>query len=234
MRRDVKATSLIEGTPFGTVYPPRAKATLPVVDPRTAALRVLRRYVSELTFHRPGNYDKIRDVYGPPIAFHIAEDRFHIERPDNVEDVVFPSIVVEGAEEKYESIGLGTDYDESTIDKFGRGTVLQTQYEQMEMLTLEMWCTKKPERRALIAGLQVSLIPTETMYGIRFKMPDYYDQTVVFTPWSNTRTDADEVVQGRRIARMKLEMRFNVVALVNYAPFRPYVLLEVDDPSTEC
>ena len=219
------AHSLIIGNPFGAVFPPSSVdiAKLPKEDGRTHALRVLALYISELTFYRPG------DVDGEPLPFRIPLERIHIEAPDNDVDMVLPCIVFsQEADEEYEQIGLTINLDESTIDKYAPRTVLQIQYDQTETFVIEVWSSKKPERRAIIAGLQTALTPTEYMYGIRFRMPDYFDQPVVFTPVKHRRPD-DQAIKGRRIGKLSVEMRFEVVCLVNYVPLLPVVEMTFTD-----
>lgn len=228
--KGIVAKDLIIGKPFGTVFPLRQRnlATIPPEDGRTAALRVLALYISELVFYRRG------DKEGEPIAFSIPLTDIHIEQPNNDVDVHLPCVVfTQDQDETYESRGLATDLDESSADVHQSGTVLQVQYDQTETFVTEIWATSKPERRALIAGLQTCLTPTEQWYGIRFKMPDYYGVMVVFTPVSNTRPD-EQSVRGRRIARMRMEMRFEVVALVDYRPLTPSIVVNPvasDDPT---
>jgi hypothetical protein len=205
------------GNPWGETYPPSPELPLPAVDPRTYALEVLRAYVAGLTFYRPGAAPG--PGAGPsaqPVPFRVPPEQFHVEPPDAEQDLVFPSMVVTSqGEEKYDSPGLTSDVEEQSADVYGRGTVLQVQYEHQEEIVLEMWAASKPERRALLAGMQVSLSPTEQLYGLRLRMRGYYDQTVCFTALAASRRDQD-AVRGRRVAAMRIEMRFNVVRLVSY------------------
>lgn len=203
------------GEPFGNVFPRRLAHPLPAVDPRTIALSCLGAYVAGLTFRRPGAVD------GPSLEFSIPAERFLIEQPDHEHEVQFPSMVcVATEEEQYDCPGLVSQLDEGSADLFGRGSVLQVQYEQLEFFRLEMWAASLPERRSMIAGMQTSLCPTEQMYGLRLKMGAYYGETVCFTPWALQRRDLD-AIRGRRVAAMRIEMRFNVVRLVNVERLQP-------------
>lgn len=216
------------GYPWGEVDPKRPILPLPSVDPRTLAVRWLARYLSELTFYRPGN------VGEPPIALQVPYDRIFVEPPDDDVQMQYPSMVVLGDEgEQYEAIGLGTSYlIEGTHDRYLPGTALQRQYQHHEFFTLEVHTTKKPERRALMAGIGVALNPTEAMYGLRLLMPDYYDQTVCFTLDSATRVE-DDYVRGRRVARIRLEMTFDVVALVWVSTMQPVVMVQTLAPAED-
>ncbi len=215
------ATSLIQGQPFGFVFPPRPPIQFPPIDPRTVALRILMQYISELTFYRPGAESGTKREVAP-IPFAIPESSLFVEMPDGVVDLPLPCIVakdVEGGD--YGIIGLTSFIEESTRDKFGPGTALQVQSEYQEEVTLEIWASKKPERRAILAGLECALVPTEQMAGIRFLMPDYYDQPVCFTLDRSTRLDDAGSANNRRVATMELEMRFNVVRPVNVVTMLP-------------
>lgn len=199
----------VDGYPFGNVYPSREAAHLPAVDPRTIALTCLRAYIAGLTFRRPG------PVGAAPIPFRISKRQIHIEQPDHEQDLIMPCIVFgeEGGSD-FDCPGLVSQINEGSADQFGRGSALQVQYEQLEFFPMEVWAASKPERRAIVAGLQESFVPSEQMYGLRLKMLAYYGETVCFTLWKVQRPDLD-AVRGRRRAVFRVEMRFNVVKLVN-------------------
>lgn len=221
-------SDLIIGVPFGFVYPPpKDPIKLPHMDARTAALRVLRDYIAELVFYRTGDTSTAE-----PNPFGVPKEQFLIEASDADHDLVFPSIVVPGGEEQFDVPGLNSYVDESTYNVFAPRTVLQVQYEHLEMLTLELWTTSRAERRSLLAGLIASLMPTEAMWGIRFRVPDYYDQVVTFSPDSASRLDEEfHVEAGRRIGKLRVEMRIPVVALVYAETLEPFVIVDVFDES---
>lgn len=213
------AGALRLGQPFGEVLPPHALDTdlLAIDDARTAALRILALYYSELTFFRVG------DDGAPPVAFKIPLDSIHIEAPNNDEDVLLPCIVfTQDQEERFESPGFVSELDENTRDKFGPGTVLQVVHDHVEEFQVEGWSNNKPERRALIAGLQEAMVPTEGTYGVRFRIPDYFNVAVMFTAMSARRPD-EQAVRGRRLSNMRVQMQLNVVKLVRYVPLTPLV-----------
>ena len=226
MTERYKASDLIIGQPFGEVYPPRLldPALFPAEDGRTAALRVLALYYSELTFYRPNEVGK------GPIPFQIPLKCIHVEAPNNDVDIELPCIVfAQDQDERYESTGFNSDLEEGTADKFARGTVLQVQYDQIEEFIVEIWSSNKPERRAIIAGLQKAMVPTEAMYGLRFRMPEYFDQMVTFVANSSRRPD-EQTVRGRRIGTLRVEMTFNSVNLVSYTRLEPSVVVNTVDP----
>lgn len=214
--------ALLFGTPFGETYPPRPNPAAPSSDGRTVALEVLREYVASLTFYRAGG------VGQPPIAFRIPEDHFYLEWPDVTESMVLPCVTIVGSRGTYDTIGLTCYVEENTRDQFAPGTVLQWQSEYVETIQLEVWASKIAERRALIAGLETAFSPTEQMSGLRFRMPRYYNELVCFSLNRAERFDDADSAKNRRRAQLELEMRFNVVALVNYQPLQPAPIVQVD------
>lgn len=220
-----RVRSLLIGKPFGEVFPPRAAPKSLPVDGRTAALRVLRDYVTDLTFYRENREGESKT----PLGFQILHRNFHIEDPDENTKLVTPSIRIKPGAATYQSIGLGSYVMESTRNVFAPGTVLQWQSEYNERIMLEIIASKKAERRAILSGLETALTPTEQMAGIRFVMPDYYDVSVCYT--LNGRpsgVDDSEATHNRRKVQLEIEMRFTIVALVNTVDFTPTVKVNVD------
>lgn len=214
--------SILFGTPFGRLYPPRPAPPPLAVDGRTVALRILQQYVCALVFFLPMGEGR------PPRPFRITPDRFFIEWPDYEQDQLFPSITVLSNTASYDVIGLTAYVEESTRDKYGQGTVLQWQAEYNEHIKLEVRASKRAERRSIVAALETAFSPTEQMSGVRFKMPDYFNELVCFTLWNRALFDEPDAARNRRRAQIELEMRFNIVALVRYAPFSPLVRSNVD------
>lgn len=204
--------SLLFGDPFGEVFPARAPPppATQSVDGRTHALRVLRDYVCELVFYLP------MEEGCPPKPFQLLPENFLIDPPGSSHEWKFPSIAVQQvADGDYNAIGLTSYVEEETRDVYAPGTVVQWQDEYEEKFHLEVSGSQAPEVRSIIAGLETAISPTEQMSGLRFRMPDYFDQLVCFTlNRRNVGGDADST-RGRRVAKLELAMRFNIVALVN-------------------
>ncbi len=217
------------GTPFGEVYPAREPPPQPVVDGRTVALRIFREYLTEIIYRRPDK-PKLDGSANPPIEFRITPENIHIEWPDREVNLSFPAIALLAGSTpaNYDQIGLTGYVEEDTRDKFGKGTVVQWMSEYQENVVLEVWANTKPERRAILAGLEWALSPTEQMYGIRFTMPDYFNELVCFTFKDRAIVDDEDAVRGRRRARITIEMRFTVVALVNYSEGRLQMKVDTD------
>jgi len=216
------AHDLVQGLPFGTVLPPASQIPWPAVDGRTVALTILQHYISELTLNRP-------DANGKIIPYSIPLENIHIEQPDNEADLKFPSIVFRPGEGVLDTIGLTCYLDESTRDVYRAGYVVQEQGEYREIITLECWAASKAIRRSLLAGLSAALVPIEQMYGLRFRMPDYYDRTVCFSLASSTSPDDPDNARNRRWGIMQLEMRFNLSVLYPYVEIEPEIDVEVYD-----
>ncbi len=217
-----KLRGTLFGTPWGEIFPPKANPKPLAVDGRTVALRILREYVTNLTFYRSGGLGK------PVIPFQIQPENFAIEWPDNPQDLKLPSVVVMGSRANYDIIGLVSYIEENTRNKFAPGTCIQWQMEHLETINLEIWASAKAERRAILAGLETALTPTEQMSGIRFTMPDYFNELVTFTPMRREIYDEPDAMRNRRRAQIELQMRFNIVALVNVLPMNPSVLVQTD------
>lgn len=229
MKLSKETTDILVGDPFGQVFPPREPPPPLPVDARTIALRVLARYLSEITFFRPGGKDERTGVEKPPAAYQVPYQDIHIEQPDYPEKLSFPSFVmIAVTKADYDAIGLTSYVLEDSRDVFGMGTVLQQQSEYQETFALEIWANKKAERRSLLAGLETVLTPTEQLAGIRFRLRDYYNQTVCFAIVSREIFDEPDATRGRRRARLMIEMRVNLVALVNYVGFQPELLTQLD------
>lgn len=223
-----KIRSLLFGTPFGAIFPPAQNPASGEVDGRTHALRILRSYIAELTFRRSGDFDKATGKRGAPVEFRIPEGDVYVEWPDNEDDLRFPSVaLLATAPAIYASIGLTPRHEEETRDVYGPGTVLYWISEYTETISLEVWTSSRAERRAIKAGLEFALVPVEQMYGIRFRMPDYFDELVCFTLQGVEVIDDETAARNRRRLRMSVEMRFNMVALANYAVLTPFVGLEI-------
>lgn len=228
-------TKLLQGTPWGTVgAPPKANPPPPAVDGRTACLRILKKFFSELTFFREGDWDYTANKRKAPIPFQIGLDDIHIEWPDNESQLAMPSIVfLSGGTAGYESIGFVSYIEEATLNMYAPGTVVCWMGEYVESLAVEIWASKKADRRAILSGLEAALSPTEQMYGLRFRVPEYFNQLVSFAIDSREIFDEGDAVLNRRRARLILDFRFTVCSLVNAGDLLLEAAVMVDnDPQT--
>lgn len=220
--------ALIFGDPWGSVWPkrPPVPAALQQVDGRTVALEILRDYVCALVFYLPGELDE-RGRPGAPIPFQVLPQNFKLAwSRAEADNFKVPGIVVEGSRGDYKAIGLVSYIEEATRDRYAPGTVLQWQAEYVETINLELWVSEEPALRSMLAGIETAISPTEQMSGLRFRMPAYFDELVCFT--LNRRENYGEAdgSKGRRRAQVELEMRFNIVALVDSLPLQVQVNVE--------
>jgi hypothetical protein len=227
-RPEVRA--LLAQDPFGEDVFPRRENLLPLSkDGRTVALETLRMYLADLTFRRPGGRDKQSKATLPPIEFKIPESRIYVEWPDDEVELELPAIALLGeAQADYDSIGLTNYVDESSYGKYSPGTVVTWMGEYVENFALEIWAETRQQRRAMLVGIEQALSPFQQMAGLRFRMPDYYDQLCCFALQSRQIMDDEDAAQVRRKAKMVIELRYNCVAAVNVEPMTPTVAIEVD------
>lgn len=223
--------NLLVGQPFGVTYPDRRAPPPPALDGRTAALRVLRRYLSELIFTRTGDKNTTKGI-----EFQISEKHIYIEWPDHEVDVKDLPVIalLSGGPAEYEMVGLGSTVDEASINKFAPNTLLQVQSNYIETVFIDVLSSTKQERRALLQGIVTALSPTEFMYGLRFRMPDYYNEVVTFAVQKSTVIEDEDSARGRRMVRIEVQMYFHIVVLQAADPLVPVIQVLVDaDPEAE-
>jgi hypothetical protein len=231
----ISTKDLIVGTPWGQVgNPPQPNPPPGAVDGRTACLRVLRRFLAELTFRRPGDKDPVTGRPGPAIAFPLSPSDIHIGWPDDEVELRFPSIVMlSGGQATYDALGFANYIEETTGDVYGPGTALLGIAEVRESLVLDVWGAKKPELRALLSGLETVLTPSQDMATLRFRVPDYFDELVAFTLTGREWFEEPDAVLNRRHFKLTIDMRWNLVRLVTTSPIRIEATVAVDaDPIT--
>lgn len=216
--------------PFGeNVFPKRDRQPPLAEDGRTVALRTLKRYLADLSFYRPGGFDKVTGEKLPPIKFKIPPVDIHVEWPDDESELNMPAIaLLAQAPADYDSVGLASHVDETTRDVFAPKTVVNIMGEYVEQFVLEIWSETKAHRRSLLIGIEQALSPFEQMSGLRFRMPDYYGQLVCFALKTRELVDDEDAVRVRRRARMVIDMRFNSVSLANVEPLEPLLSATVD------
>lgn len=223
---------LVRGQPWG--FGKKTNPAAGAVDGRTACLRVLRSFIAELTFRRPGDKDPVTGRLGSPIAFQIPAKDILIGWPDSVEDLRFPSIVMlSGGTAEYDALGFATYIEESSEGVYGPGTVLHGMAEIRETLVLDCWASKKPELRSLLSGLETVFSPSQDMATLRFRVPEYFNELVAFTLKGRELFEEADAALNRRHFRLTIDMRFNLVRLVNTGPIVIEATVAVDaDPQT--
>jgi len=213
------------GVPFGEVYPPRARPGLPHKDSRTIALEKFREFIATLVFRRTGS------TSGEPIPFQVPSESIYIEQPDNVRDMTFPAIVFlpgRGSYLESERLGPAAILDE-TIDQFAPGTALLDLGEYTESFTIEVWGSKRGERRAMMAGLETTMLSQDDSYSLRFRLPELFGSSADF--WLSEREVIDdlETARNRRRGHLYAGMSVCLVQLINVTELRPVVSVQVDE-----
>jgi|TARA_Y100000034_G_C6876919_1_gene401209 hypothetical protein len=203
----------------------RPDIPLPAIDARTHALRAFAAFIAALKYTRAGA------VGGKDIQFKIAAKNVHIEQPDNVKDLKFPSVVFLPGRGVYEPYGLGpAELLDDSYNVFAPETALMALSEYEETITLEIWGSKKGERRAVIAGLEVVLPSSEDTWPLRLRLPSYYNTPATFSLEERMNIDDADAVRNRRRGHLYVNVSVCVVRLVNVNTLRPYVAVDSNDP----
>lgn len=210
---------------YGNVYPPRPPQPLPTTDPRTAALKVYADFLSTLEFRVPGMKNT-----NETIKFQVPRNRIYIEEPDNVDDgASLPRIVFSPGRGKYDYFNLGpARVLEDTVDVWAPGTALISPGDYVETFTLEVWAAKRAERRAIIAGIEATMLDEETSTTLRLILPRYYEFIAEFSLENRELVEEPvESVRNRRRAHLYIELRVQIGQLVAVNTLKPYVFTEV-------
>jgi hypothetical protein len=195
---------------------------LPDIDARTHALRRFRKFLSLLVFRREGA------IGGEPIPFQIPEENIYIEQPDNVSDLVFPSIVFIPSRGTYDGYGLGPGIMlDDSLDKFGKGTALVYLGEYTETFTLEVWGSKQGERRAMMAAIETAMLANPSVWALRIKLPDYFDNVATFYPVQRELVDDPETARNRRRGHIFVMLSVPWILQVNARTLQPLVAVDI-------
>lgn len=212
------------GVPLENVYPPRKRFPLPHKDPRTLALEKFADFLSTLVFRRTNKVEPDGTV--STIPFRVRRADIHIEQPDNVRDLKFPSIAFIPATGTYHEFGLGpAQILDSTIDKFAPGTALIETAEYEETLILEVTAAKSAERRAIVGGIEVAMLNQDDSYALRFILPDLFDTTCSFALESRVLVET-EAQRNRRVAQLSITMSVCLVQLINVTELKTFVTVD--------
>lgn len=194
--------------------PPYPRVPLPDVDARTQGLRVLAQWFSSLEYRRTMAAGQ------PSQPFAITEDRVFVEQPDNVEKLDFPCIGVLPGRGQYLTRGLGgaePDDATATVD----GLALQVPYDYTELITVEAWGSKIPERRSIVAAIEVAMGAYEGTTDLRLVMKDYFNLVVTFSLMERENLEDIETPRGRRRVHLYLQMTVPVVVQARFATLNP-------------
>lgn len=211
---------IVEGTVYGDVTPRREAIPVPAVDARTAALRALKAYFAELTFWRAGAEDC------PPIGFCVDPKNIQVEVPDGKWVRVMPSIAFVAGPFEFQT--LSQQPYERSRDQFGPGTVLIRKFCYVEQLQIEVVASVRAERRAMLAGIQVAMSPSDEFAGLRLTAKDFFGMPASFMLQRGTLQEEPNAARGRRIGRLATKMSIEVVQLYNYRTMKPFVRVNTD------
>lgn len=188
----------------------RADVPLPDFDARTRALEAFGTFLSTLEFRRTGNKG------GEPIKFKIPRKSIHIEQPDHVVDLQFPSIVFLPGRASYQTFGLGpARILDDTLGKFGPGTALLNLAEYFEPITVEVWASKRAERRAVMAGIETAITSFDNSWALTLTLKDYFDVSATFALTERMNIEDPESARNRRRGHLYIELATCMVRLVN-------------------
>jgi hypothetical protein len=221
----------IVGNLYGATvgYPSKPSALLPDIDARTHALRALKAFIATQMFQRTG------DKCGDPIPFQVKPENIHVEQPDDVKRLRFPAIAFIPSRANYQPFGLGPGHlNDDTFDVYAPGTVLLNQAEWNEIVGIEIWGSKRAERRALKAGLEAVLMGSESSFALTLKMPRYFDRDATFALVQGEVIDDLDVVRNRRRADLYVELQTQIVSLVNAVTLKPMTRLAEIGTEVEC
>ena len=209
---------------LGVTYPERPLHPLPHKGARGHALDRFRDFISLLVFRRT-----CED--GETQAFKIPRERIFMASPDqSQEDQKLTGVSCIPGPYSYDekwvySIGR-PEADESTIDQYGRGTVLLTMGYYVEQMTVESVSSSVAVTRGINEGIRYAVRYFTDSGQLYLKCPDYFDQSACFSIVSGEgySTDLAFDAAGRRIAHLRVEVWVPEVALIDYKRLR--VLLD--------
>lgn len=205
----------LEGTLYGTTWPPHQQAQPPAEDARTYALEAFREYLAGIYFRRRGGQN-----------FRIPKEQIHIEQPDSFENLRFPAIAILPGNVEFNWLASNDGLIESTKDKYGDGTVLLWRGEHIEDLTLEIWEDTIAGRRAIRAAIAEALAPIEETSALRLRLDSYFGLVADFTQVSDQLIDDIDTAKGRRRALQVVRLAVPEVQLINYVTMQPVISVE--------
>ena len=116
-------------------------------------------------------------------------------------------------------------------DKSGTLTGLQKSSELMLDLFVDVVCTDKNERTAVMAMLEQGFNPVDFMYGFRLVLPHYFGVHATYEPKGNQYADDDlSSIQNRRRARITVRANVPVITIVSGPRARIRSLVTVTAP----
>jgi len=216
-----------EGMPWESEA--RPELPLPTRDGRDYAIQALIEYLGTITFSMTGSANS-------SIQFKIPMENIFAEWPD-VEELAdkgeddFPRIGFDIVESNDEYPGFVPNQVEGSDDVYGPGTTVYITSEHVETLDMHVLCRSIAERRAILAGLQMALNPSQDFVGLRFRLPNYYGAPCRFTLEGGGRKEDPDAVRNRRSIMFRILMRVPNHFLVRAERFVPLANVSLDAES---
>jgi hypothetical protein len=209
---------------LGVTYPDRPVHAFPHKGARGHALDRMRDFISCLVFRRT-----VED--GEAQAFKLPRDRIFVSPPDQSQEdqrltgVGFLPGPYTYSDPQMYAMGRPEE-DESTIDRYGAGTVLLTMGWYVEQLTIESTSASRPITRGIHEGIRYALRYFTDSGRLCLKCPDYFDRvaSVMIVDGDGYTMDLAFDAAGRHVAHLRVELVVPEVALIDYRKLR--VLLD--------
>jgi hypothetical protein len=214
----------VVGFLWGDVRPERVPPPNDELDARLHAVHALFDYLSKIEFALDEDGD------GKTRAFRIKREQFLDEWPDDMKSLIFPSVTALPGEMVLTPRGLTNDLDETTTDKFGKGTCVLPLHEHQEKIVLDVFATTRFQRAAVVAGFERAFDASEQMSGIRLPLPRYFGQQARFTLERVDMVDDADSARRRRQAKLTVRMEVDVCRLVDVVTFEPRARVTVEPP----
>lgn len=214
---------LVGNVGAGEIFPARTEPLLPDFDARTRALEAFGKFLSTLEFQRTG------EDGGSAVPFRVARKDIHIEWPDHPEELVFPCIAFLPSRAGYNTFGLGpARIIPETIGVFGEGTALLNLAEYAETIIVEVRGSKKAERRAMMAGIEVAMGSFDNSWAVTLVLQDYFDVSATYSLMERENIDDPDNARNRRRGHFYIEMTTCLVRLVDVNTMCPVANVFVD------
>ena len=165
-------------------------------DAHTALTRGLAEYMTQLLFD---------GMDGRQFRFEVVAEDFEDELPAKYPAcAVYSTVTAEYDASSFTPTARKENRVDGQDEKSPARVVVKTS-ELVLPITLEIWCTDKEARIAIIKGLEKALCPLDWMYGIRLELPHYFNARAEYAKTSVTYTDTSATVsQGFRNALIML------------------------------
>ena len=188
-------------------------------DAHTALTRGLAEYMRQLEAVADGGRDT---------RFKLVTSDF----PDPEGDEDYPAAGVwSPATGVYDASNFAPGKPCVIADQSGTLIGLQKSSELMLDLFVDVVCTDKDERTAVMAMVENGFNPVSFMYGFRLVLPHYFGAHATYEPKGNQYRDDDaSSIQGRRRVRLTVRANVPVITIVSGPRVRIRSTVTVSEP----